>query len=389
VGAQSREPATTKARRIAPRLLLLISSSLLGLLLAELAARAFFRSEFDSDLIAEQNAKTSFGAFTRPSRVPGLVYELRARTRLAWNDLPLLAISDHGPYRISETGETTPPENALRIAVLGDSTSFGWRVPFDASYPEVLRRSLSHHFELPIAVRNFSVPGYNSEQERLIFELRALLWKPGLMILHYDHNDWEPAIAEKPATYLEPTFGDNPLDSALVKVLRRRLHVTREIRRRQALLSLEHRFFEDYAYEGPLYDRHLEQLRRIAETASHHGIPVLCLVFDAFLRRAEEPLESEHYRLLHRNLVAELEEYGIHVLELFHSYQRLMADQGWQDLSALWIEPEDAHPSEVGHDLIAQALTQYILGKDLLQSKSGKLRDTIRDSHSPLRGPED
>ena len=46
--------------------------------------------------------------------------------------------------------------------------------------------------------------------------------------------------------------------------------------------------------------------------------------------REEAPLESEHYRLLHRELVAALAGFGFHVLDLFVPYQRLMADEGWR-----------------------------------------------------------
>lgn len=353
--------------KLARNVLLLLASSLVALFAVELAVRLFFRAEIDAERIAEANARTSFGAFTRPSRVPGLVYELKPGTRLAWGGLPLLAISDGGPYRINEEGEKEVPADAARLAVLGDSTSFGWRVPFAASYPEVLRRTLEERLGRPIAMRNFSVPGYNSEQERIVFEQRVLPWRPDLVVLHYDHNDWEPAIREKPPTYLDPAYGDNPLGSALVKLVARRLRVARETRRHHELLALEHRLFEGYAYQGPLYDRHLEELSRIAETASARGIPVICLVFDAYLERSEEPLESEHYRLLHRGLAATLADQGYFVLELFHPYQKLMAAEGWKDLSPLWIGPEDAHPNETGHGLIAQALTQFILGNTALK----------------------
>jgi lysophospholipase L1-like esterase len=353
-------------------------------LFADLAVGVLFRDEIDSARIAEQNARTNFGAFTRPSQLPGLVYELDPGTRLSWNELPLLAISARGPYRISEEGELPTAADALRIAVLGDSVSFGWRVPFDASYPEVLRRSLGDAFDRPIAVRNFSVPGYNSEQERLVLERLALPWRPRLLLLHYDHNDWEPAIREKPASYLEPSYGDNALRSSMLKLFARRKRIARETERRDRLRSHEHRTFEGYAYDGPLYDRHLEQLRRIAEIAAGQQVPVLCVIFDAFLRRAEAPLESEHYRLLHRQLVPALAGFGYHVLDLFLPYQQLMADEGWDDMSPLWIEPADAHPNETGHRLIAQALTQYILGSPSLRAH---FETPVADSRPVTRHP--
>lgn len=361
--------------------LLLLASSIVALLAAELAVRIFFRAEVDAGLIAEANAATSFGAFTRPSALAGLSYELRPGTRLGWNDLPLIAISDRGPYRVDESGEGEAPDAAPRLAVVGDSTSFGWRVAFGDAYPELLRRALEERLGRPVAMRNFSVPGYNSEQERIVFEARVLPWRPDLVVLHYDHNDWEPAVREKPPTYLEASYGDNPLHSALVKLLARRLRVAREIRRHAALRGLEHRLHQGYAYEGPLYDRHLEELARMAGAASTRGIPLVCLVFDAYLERAEKPLESEHYRLLHRDFAATLGKRGWFVLELFHPYQKLMASEGWDDLSPLWIAPDDAHPNEAGHSLIAQALTQYILG-------NAPLRDSLSDGDPPRNRPD-
>lgn len=345
-----------------PNLLLLLASSLVALLAAELGVRLVFRSEVDARRLAEANARTSFGAFTRPSRLPGLVYELRPGTRFAWNELPRIAISSGGPYRVGEDGEAEVTADAARVAVVGDSTSFGWGVPFDAAYPEVLRHALEDRLGRPVALRNFSVPGYNSEQERIVFAEHVLPWRPRLVVLHYDHNDWEPAIREKPPTYLDPAYGDNPLRSALLKLLARRLWIAGARRVYERTRGLEHRLHEGYAYEGPLYDRHLEALGGIAGAAAARGIPVVCLVFDADLERAAEPLESAHYRLLHRGLAAELTARGFFVLELFHPYRKLMAAEGWEDLSPLWLAPDDAHPNEAGHGLIAQALAQFILG---------------------------
>ncbi|MCP4204091.1 MAG: SGNH/GDSL hydrolase family protein [bacterium] len=370
--------ARSLRRSVGPKLLLAALSLLSSLLLLDLAARVLFRRELDPDLIAERNAATNFGAFTRPSEVPGLVYELSSGVRLRWNELEAIAISELGPYRVDEAGERPVPERALRIAVLGDSTSFGWRVPFEVSYPEVLRRSLEEHLGVPVAVRNYSVPGYNSEQERLVCERWALPSQPDLLILHYDHNDWEPAIREKPASYLDPAYGDNPLRSALVRLLLRRVRIAREIERRETPLAREHRLLGDYALEGPLYDRHLEQLGRIADQAARRGIPAVAVIFDAFLQSEQRPLEGEHYRLLHGRLIPALVDRGFEVLDLFHPYQRLMAEQGWKDLSRLWVATDDAHPNEIGHELIAQGLEQFILGNNLLASREGPSREATR-----------
>jgi len=361
------QPRTRASRRT--RAALLVAGTCAGLLVAEGVARTAFFEEVDHDRLLERNRRTNFGEFTQPSAVPGLGYELRPGTQLRWNRSLVLAISQDGPYRIPVEGEEPVDPAATRIAVIGDSTSFGWRVPFHAAYPERFRSALAERVGGPFALRNFSVPGYNSEQERLVFERWVVPWRPALLILHYDHNDCEPSIHEKPVSYLDPALGDNPLRSALWKLLVRRTVQLLENRRRAELLALDRELVDGYAQSGALHDRHLAALGEIGRHAAKEGIALVAVVFDARLEPDGARLESDHYRRLHRPLLAALAAGGFEVLDLYPRLQAEMVSRGWRDSSLLWVAPDDAHPGLAGHHWIADQLFEFALERPALRAR--------------------
>jgi hypothetical protein len=75
-----------------------------------------------------------------------------------------------------------------RIAVVGDSTSFGWKVGQDQSFPKVLE-SLLNSTGRAYEVINFSVPGYNTSQELALIKYRVIKFEPDMIILVYCGND--------------------------------------------------------------------------------------------------------------------------------------------------------------------------------------------------------
>ena len=82
------------------------------------------------------------------------------------------------------------PRDTFRIAVVGDSTSFGWKVGAENSFPKILERLLNRemkgrHYE----VINFSVPGYNTAQEYELIQTKVMSYHPDMVILVYCMND--------------------------------------------------------------------------------------------------------------------------------------------------------------------------------------------------------
>jgi len=99
-----------------------------------------------------------------------------------------------------------------RIAVVGDSMSFGWKVGLQNSFPKVLENILNQKMSRQFEVINFSVPGYNAAQELEIIKEKVLKFNPDMVILSFCPNDlkfcnyFQPEITIKNYLYNKSYF---------------------------------------------------------------------------------------------------------------------------------------------------------------------------------------
>jgi lysophospholipase L1-like esterase len=242
-----------------------------------------------------------------------------------------------------------PPGDPLDVVVLGDSTSFGWRVEYEQSYPALLALLAQQDWQRPVRLTNLSVPGYNSEQELRLLEKLVLPDPPDLLIWHVDHNDASAVLESYQPIVLAPEVGDNVLGSQLLKaLLRGQARHELELRLHEVV---PHERLGGYITSGPLWERHVAALVRGATEVRAAGIPTLFVLFDCNVWFGPE--SEEHVARLHDALLARLRAAGADVLDLYPALQAHAQAQGWQDLSPLWLEPSDPHPSPAGHELLA------------------------------------
>jgi len=86
----------------------------------------------------------------------------------------------------------------FRIAVVGDSVSFGWKMWQEEAFPKRLEHHLNKRQEKRYEVYNFSVPGYNTAQERELLKERVISYDPDMAILVFCPNDIEMPYLFKP-----------------------------------------------------------------------------------------------------------------------------------------------------------------------------------------------
>lgn len=80
-----------------------------------------------------------------------------------------------------------------RILCIGDSTTFGWRVADDETYPAVLQRLLDARYgSRRYRVINAGVPGYTSYQGVRYLRERGLALRPAIVLFGYGFNDSAP-----------------------------------------------------------------------------------------------------------------------------------------------------------------------------------------------------
>lgn len=120
----------------------------------------------------------------------------------------LLPNSPDGATRISSAGlrdrEFTidKPSNVFRIAVIGDSVTFGFRVPQTETYSRRLENLLNLAAQPgapSFEVINFGVTGYNITQIAEQLRTRVLRYAPDLVVYGYVLNDPQPTGLEADA----------------------------------------------------------------------------------------------------------------------------------------------------------------------------------------------
>ena len=347
-----------------------------SVLVAEAGVRVFLKRLVATQLLRARLEQTSIKDLIQLTTDKEILYTLKPGLSTDFRGSSVF--TDAEGVRVSGRvgSPPRPGESAVRIAVLGDSTSFGFRIDYDDTYAEKLRRQLEAETGIRVELRNYSVPGYNAKQETRIFLNKVLDYKPDLVILQHDHNDAQATGFTDPPNFFGPEYGDNPLHSALIKLILRRLRALRNpwsVSRDDS----NNEYYGPYIVRGPLYDEHLASRQELVSQARARGIPVIALIFNAYVRADPDFERSQIYLRLHKELGDRLEAMGFYVLDLYPRYQRLLQQKGWSDLSPWWVErePVDAHPNPQGHQFIADALLEYLHQKPelmrLFQKKSG------------------
>lgn len=324
-------------------------------LAGELVARIWLRSHWETGALREELGRVSITSLIEFDDDPEILYRLRRNEATRFQES--LVTTDPSGFRIGSE-PTREDAAAVRIALLGDSTSFGWRVDYEQSYGERLRAGLQDLAGSPVVLRNMSVPGYNASQE-LHAWLRSLPgFRPDLLIVHHDHNDSQPT-GWGYENWKPPEYGDNFLHSALVKLILRRIRTLRGFGAAQGESGADV-FADGYCVGGPLYEAMMNSRRALAEAANANGIPVLIVLFDADAGLVPGDPRSERWMRLHEQAADRFRSMGYAVLDLYPAYQRWLRESGASDLRDFWMDPEDHHPNPRGHAFIAGTILGFI-----------------------------
>jgi hypothetical protein len=155
----------------------LIADAELGWRIAPNRTSRDYNLDFVKRVLAQRRADCAGGA----AIAPGAAEESR--------DDRIYQSSAEG-LRSARAGEMLASESARRrIALVGDSFTFGLEVPFEATWGEELARILGDGTQ----VLNFGVDGYGLDQAVLRYRRDVVAWHPDLVILGMIHDDFRRA----------------------------------------------------------------------------------------------------------------------------------------------------------------------------------------------------
>jgi len=377
---------TATALRRFPRLFrtaLWLGAILIALLLAEIGLRL---SGYDSHVAP----RAGIGLALRPTEWPDLHYELAPGVNTyAWGTEVM--VNGRG-YR----GPEVPiVEGRKRIVVLGDSITFGNRLPFDVTYPAVLHRLLS---PLGGDVINLGVGGYDTIQEVALLKKRGLAERPDVVVVGFCLNDagvvsgnlefMESELAWRHSWWAElrlAAFFGGMVERRRLRNWQREMNEPGNFRRRYRNL------IDEIAADDPVRklmaaapDVHPARWYQSAERVGRirngftelgrlsraHGFTVIVAIIPALIQRQNE----YPYGMVHEIVAYEARRAGLDVVDFGRSFLAAGMD-------SLRIDPGDGiHPNARGHEIMAAALEARL--RDFMPGDAG---ETGQSRRTPLQ----
>ncbi len=324
----------------------LLVSLLIPISAGEVFVRWRYYDQLDTGSLRRRLEAANIGNCVVPSANPILHFELNKNYRRSFKNAEVC--TDHRGFRISCTPAPLPkPAHAVRVAVIGDSTTFGEGVPYEDIYVNCCARKIEAVTGCALDVRNYSVTGYNSLQELEVLRRYVLNEDPQLIILHHDHNDSFPCREQFDQLHHRPECGDNFFNSMLLKLMIRTVEYFR-IQKKHAKADTGRKMSSGYLNSGELYDDHIKCLKEFDGITRKRGIPVIMVNFLASPLPSGEKWNNRIYGRLHGKLEQELADTHFIFFDTIPVYQLLMKEHGWDDSAPLWVraqEPYDRHPN--------------------------------------------
>ncbi len=277
--------------------------------------------------------------------IAGLTYELipGAHGVYAGSEVSINALGERGPEV-----EFAKPAGTFRVAAIGDSLTFGYGAPQDGTWPAALQRILAQDLAAlgatAVEVLNLGVSGYDSADEAIVLEGRALPLDPDVVVVGYFLND--PQIA--PLQALPRWFGQPELWER--SHLLRLIDSWRFARAKASFGNDAYEYLHDVDGDGwAMVQTAFESMHR---AASARGVPVVVATLPAF--PPGPTWDGYRWGDLHARVITAARAHGLDAIDTVPEFQ---ADgRRPKDLAV-----DFEHPNAEGAEIIARAIAREVL----------------------------
>ena len=265
-------------------------------------------------------------------------------------------------------------ENVFRIVTLGDSYTFGWGVELNESYPKLIESSLNENSDKKYEIINFGTPSHNTMQEARLLEIKAIAYKPDLIIIGYTMGDpecyWKFCSDElKAATYnaFEKSFSI-PTDHITKERLLQRSLFLRFISNKYDIIlhRLNIRRMDDNNVIIKLHYKNSatwksvqESFRKISKIAKENNAEVLIVVFPEIDFLSSDYILSD----VSKQVIEEADKNGFNTLDLFPYFVE-------EEPRSLMVTPgddgHDGHPNAKAHKIAADAVYNFMKKEEII-----------------------
>jgi len=299
---------------------------------------------------------------------PLLLWRLKPKLDHAIWDYTVISTNAAHLRVLDPLDDLRPKEpGALRIVCLGDSVTFGYRVPpvwpdkptdYDPEwlpFPMLLQRELrTANPEKRLDVITMAVPGYSSQQGLAWLKRDIQNLKPDLVVASFGWND--ASLSDVPDRDAIRTDWSPFLVRWLVDHSQAFAHATRWLRSREA--NKQKATPRSRPTSRVSEDEYLANMTAICELARNNNAQTI-VIGAPYRDQSNEAPESPlmlRYRIA---LAARMKELGIPFLQVRElTEDAFPANEGWFG--------ERIHPNHMGHRLIASELLKLIRTSHLL-----------------------
>ncbi|MCB2108318.1 MAG: SGNH/GDSL hydrolase family protein [Rhodobacteraceae bacterium] len=253
-----------------------------------------------------------------------------ARAHLMNTDVAINSTGD----RNGEVSTPKPP-GTFRIAMLGDSLTFGWGVEQADTFTEIVERDLYAKGYANVETVNLGVGNYNTSMEVTAFLKRVDRLQPDFVVLNYFINDAEPTPRYSPLPWYARTFYAYPIVGGAWDALKRAVLGSPDWKDYYAAL---------YKPGAAGWQQTQAAIKRLADQCRARGIPLVMVNLPELRELAPYPFTE-----VNRMVEAAAQDAGVAYIDMLP----VLANE---QPSTLWVTVPDPHPNAKAHALIGHAL---------------------------------
>jgi lysophospholipase L1-like esterase len=326
--------STIARRRVAGRLAALALSLLVGVVVLEAAMRVIYSRRLDYQIEMSRYAST----VKRPAADPRQTHEHTPGSSAQLMGVPV-TINSLG-YRDREIPLDKPP-HTLRLVLVGDSLTFGWGVAAGSRFSEALQARLgaapaARGGSARVEVINTGIGNYNTAQQLALFENNIRRLDPDIVVVNWFINDAEPTPTKRSPIAISYSY--------LAMWLWGRLDTLQ--RMEDAAKDYREHYGDLYDDDQPGFVEMRRAMARFGELAGSDGFEFVV----ALLPELHSVWPNYEFRAIHDKVAQAATSGGASlVIDLAPSFAS-------ETPASLWVSPDDAHPNDRGHAIIARGL---------------------------------
>ncbi len=303
----------------------------------------------------------------------------------SWNDRPSFYFDPEGS--IDHRGmnhSAVKPKDTFRIAVVGDSYSFGPFMQYTDTFAYKLGQLLNQNNTTPkVEVINYGISGYSTSHEVELVE-KALSEEADLIILQVTLNDTEvKPFRPKGVIIATNKYGEVTITPEMNPIISKSKFLSFIATRVYAYKS---KFsYQDYFYS--LYDERNEKGVNLFKTSiasmknltSNKKVPIMGVLFPLFGVTIDK---SYPFTGIHEKIKDIFNKEEIKIVDITDSYTNIPT------LRLQVIPGVDFHPNEIGHRIAAESIYSSLIESSLVPMSS-KIRHTYKNRNHLKREAAD